>query len=71
MVFASGREEYSGHESRLGGPSSLNIIDIISISPLAWKSGCFRSSSANIQPTDHRSTAVEYVVAPNKISGAL
>ena len=71
IVFARGREEYSGQESRLGGPSNLNIIEIISISPFAWKRGCFRRSSAKMQPTDHMSTAVEYVVAPSRISGAL
>lgn len=71
MVFASGRELYSGHDDGVGGPRSLKIIDKSSISPLAWKSGSLRRSSAKMQPTDHRSTAVEYVVAPSKISGAL
>ena len=49
----------------------MKIMDISSISPLAWKSGSFNSSSAKMQPTDHMSTAVEYVVAPRRISGAL
>jgi hypothetical protein len=42
-----------------------------SISPFAWKRGSLRRSSANIHPTDHMSMAVEYVVAPRRISGAL
>lgn len=57
--FANGRVEYSGHESFVGGPKSLNIIERSSISALAWKSGSFNISSANIHPTDHMSTAVE------------
>ena len=71
IVFARGNEVYSGQLSVVGGPRSLNIIDNSSISPLAWKSGSLRRSSAKMQPTDHMSTAVEYVVAPSRISGAL
>lgn len=59
MVFANGRLEYSGHESFVGEPRSLNIMEISSISVLAWKSGSFNKSSANIHPTDHMSMAVE------------
>lgn len=71
IVFAKGSELYSGHVEFVGGPRSLNIMESISISPLAWNNGSLRSSSAKIQPTDHMSTAVEYVVAPRRISGAL
>lgn len=46
-------------------------MDMSSISLLAWKRGSLRRSSANMQPTDHMSTAVEYVLAPRRISGAL
>jgi hypothetical protein len=35
MVFASGRLKYSGQESFVGGPKSLKIIEISSISFLA------------------------------------
>jgi hypothetical protein len=34
-------------------------MEISSISALAWKSGSFNKSSANIHPTDHMSMAVE------------
>ena len=71
MDLASGKVEYSGHVVLVGGPRSLNIMEISSTSPLAWKSGSFKSNSAKMQPTDHISTAVEYVVAPSNISGAL
>lgn len=71
MVLARGRVVYSGQEELVGGPRSLKIMDMSSISPFAWNSGSFKRSSANMQPTDHRSTAVEYVVAPSRISGAL
>lgn len=46
-------------------------MDSSSISPFAWKSGSFSISSAKMHPTDHMSTAVEYFVAPSRISGAL
>lgn len=59
MVFASGKDVYSCHDDVLGGPRSLNIMDRSSISPLAWKRGSLRRSSAKMQPTDHMSTAVE------------
>jgi hypothetical protein len=59
MVLARGKEEYSGHDELVGGPNSLKIMEMSSISPFAWKSGSLRRSSANMQPTDHRSTAVE------------
>jgi hypothetical protein len=71
MVFANGREEYSGQEADVGGPRSLNIMVISSNSDFAWKSGSLSSSSANMQPTDQISTEVVYVVAPRRISGAL
>lgn len=71
IVFAKGKDEYSGHVVFVGAPSSLKIMEISSSSPFAWKRGSFNSSSANMQPTDHISTAVEYVVAPSNISGAL
>lgn len=61
----------SGQVEGVGGPRSLKIIEMSSSSPLAWNSGSFRRSSANMQPTDQMSTAVEYSVAPNRISGAL
>ena len=59
MVFASGKLGKSGHVWLVGGPSNLKIMEIISISPLAWNSGSFKSNSANMHPTDHMSTAVE------------
>ncbi len=55
----------------MGGPSSLNIIDRSSISDFAWNKGSLSRSSAKMHPTDHMSTAVEYDVAPSRISGAL
>lgn len=55
----------------VGGPRSLKIMERSSISPFAWKRGSLRRSSAKIHPTDQRSTGVEYVVAPRRISGAL
>lgn len=70
-LLESGKEEKSGQEELVGGPKSLNIIESSSISPLAWKMGSFKSSSPKMHPTDHISIAVEYVLAPNKISGAL
>lgn len=71
MLFARGRVKYSGQELCVGGPRSLKIIDNISSSAFAWNRGSLRRSSAKIQPTDHKSTAVEYVFAPRRISGAL
>jgi len=35
MDFANGRLEYSGHDSFVGGPRSLNIMEMSSISALA------------------------------------
>lgn len=71
MDLDNGKEENSGQDSFVGGPRSLKIIPISSISPFAWKRGSLSNSSANMQPTDHMSMGVEYVVAPSKISGAL
>jgi hypothetical protein len=71
MVLAFGRLKYSGQGFLVGGPKSLKIIDKSSSSPLAWNKGSLRRSSAKMQPTDHMSIAVEYILAPIKISGAL
>jgi hypothetical protein len=35
-----------------------------------WNSGRWLSISAKMQPTDHTSTGVEYILAPSRISGA-
>jgi len=71
MLLARGRLKYAGQLLWVGGPRSLNIIESSSTSDFAWNSGSLRRSSAKMQPTDHMSTLVEYVVAPNRISGAL
>lgn len=71
MALAKGSEEYPCQLEAVGGPSNLKIIESNSTSDLAWKSGSLRMSSAMMQPTDHMSTPVEYVVAPRRISGAL
>ena len=59
IVFASGREVYSGQLCGVGGPSNLKIMEMSSISPFAWNNGSLSNSSAKMQPTDQMSMAVE------------
>lgn len=60
LIFDTfGREEYPGHLSSFGAPSTLNIFNISSTSPSPGKSGSPVNISANIHPIDHISTAVE------------
>ena len=49
---------------------SLNIFLIWSCSESPSNSALFDITSAKIQPTDQRSTGVEYSVAPSSSSGA-
>lgn len=59
-----------GQDSSVGVPSSLNIR-------LSWSSTSLPGNkglpalviSANMQPADHMSIEVEYILAPNRTSG--
>lgn len=60
-----------GQTSSVGVPNNLNVLSNWSICESPGNSGCIVNISANIHPTLHISTAVEYCGLPNNISGAL
>jgi hypothetical protein len=67
---ALGRRLNPGHDSSVGIPHSSKIFDNSSTSFFPCNSGSRVSSSPNIQPILHMSTAVPYFSAPRSSSGA-
>lgn len=60
--LAPGSLDHPGQTVSLGAPRMAKILESCSSSPAPWKRTCFLSSSPMMQPRDHMSTAVLYIL---------